>query len=238
MTYGIEIINNDNRILIDDQFPFPGYVSTTPSTGPSTTTIFGGGTYTGNASQQSGDLVIARAPTGTDGYVGKGTSAQWPNSAVNAADEPLAFPYSYYLIRNLSGLISKSTSGYGMEVYGSNGNDVYFTSNISKGLVVVESGFLDSGSSGVYSIAWPSATGTVPDLHKHFCLINETRLWGFVVPFQSGVFDLIILGYRYEWVSGTSGRIHIDSYFARSNNLSNKSGLNLKINYVIFKELS
>jgi len=234
MSYGIEIINNDDRILIDDQFPFPGYVSTTPSTGPSSTTIFGGGTYTGNGSQQSGDLVIARAPTGTDGYVGKGTSALWPNSGVS----PLAFPYSYYLIRNLSGLVSKSTSGYGMEVYGSNGNDVYFTSNISKGLSVVEAGVLNSQSSGIYSVAWPSSTGTVSDLHKHFCLINETKLWGSPVPFQSGVFDRIVLAYRYEWVSGTSGRLHIESYRARSNNLSNKSGINIQFNYVIFKELS
>lgn len=233
MSYGIEILNLNDRILIDDQYPFPGYQSTTAST------VTPGGAfppaYTGNANQQSGDLVIARAASGSNGVVGKGRGTNWPNTGGYYS---LPSSYSYYLIRNLSSLISASTSGYGLEVYGSNGTDVYFTSNISKGLIIVESGSLNSASSGVYSIPWPSATGTVSDLHKHYCIINETNIWSDPVIFQTYRRDYIT-GYRYEWTATNTGRIHIESYYLLNTNLpNNKSGINRTFNYVILKELS
>lgn len=238
MSYGIEIINNNNRILVDESYPHITYVSTTAS---SESVGAMNNLFTGNASEQTGDLVLARAANGVNGHIGRGNAGTPPNGPYWPQNAPgqyitLANTVNYYLVRNMAGQISKATSGYGMEVYGSNGNDVYFTSNISKGLDIVETGIHNSYNSGVKVIRYPSS-GTLSDLNKYYCSINNTFVNNILIPgFPTSSVYSYAIGYEYVWSTSTTGYININAYvhFGSTSSLTT----NIDFRYIIFKELS
>jgi hypothetical protein len=237
MSYGIEITNNNNRILVDENYPNMGYQSTTAS---SYTVSSSNNTFTGNANELAGDLVIGRAGTSSDGWVGRGLLGNWPKFTTVYHPNPAA-TIEYYLTRNLSGLLTAATSGYGMEVYGSNGTDVYFSSNISKGLDIVEIGTFNSSSAGVEYFRYP-ASGNLSDFHKHYCVLNNTIFGDLLTSgFPNIAYTAYIRAYQYNWATSTTGYFNIGSWYQTYYTQTFQMVItrpNIDFQYMILKELS
>lgn len=107
-----------------------------------------------------------------------------------------------------------SQSGYGFEVYNSSSQVVYSATAKENNFNILAMGkFTNTGySADPIEISFPSATGTYPDLSKIYCLMNNTthlKLY-FTLPFGgTGANDDYLAGYRYEYTSGSAGRVHV-----------------------------
>lgn len=251
MSYGIEILNSNDRILVDENYPNIGFVSTTPTT--INLSASGRVAYPGISGVTSSDLIFARTGVNDSGYISAGwdqnsgfTQAWWeyidgPQNSTNAEPQQFYHPssMSVYVLRDMSGIYSPSTSGYGMEVYKSNGS-VIFTSNITKYFTIVTVGSLNSNTSGVRYIDFPSTTGTYSDLAKYYCLITPS--FSAEIPVFTQL-SAALRGYQYIWTSSTAGRIRVWSTgFFWSNYLNNVNPPTLNytdvdFNYMIIKEI-
>lgn len=241
MSYGIEILNNNDRILIDENYPHVNFQSTTASS--YTMTSSNPGAFTGNANELASDLVLGRADTNVNGWIGRGFNiagnSKW---GIDGPYGPApASVILFYLVRNLSSLLSAATSGYGMEVYGSNGTDVYFSSNISKGLDIVEVGSFNSLAAGAEYFRYP-ASGTLSDFHKHYCVLNNTLYTEILTAARPDFqYTTYIRGYQYNWSTSTTGFFNIGSWY-QTYNTGNGQITNVRpdidFHYMILKELS
>jgi len=252
MSYGIEILNNNNRILIDENYPNIGFVSTATTTTNLSTS--GRQSYPGITGYTTGDLVFSRTATNTNGFIANGwdhqggfTLNKWweyiegPRNTSNQEPQDFFEPSSVvsYLLRDMSGIYSPSTSGYGLEVYKSNG-DVIFTSNISKHFSIIASGSFNASVSNVTHIDFPSSTGTYSDLDKYYCLMNPT--FAAEIPIFTTL-NAALRGYQYTWTSSTTGRIRVwNTGFQWLNYINNVNGPTLTKpdidrHYMIIKEI-
>lgn len=226
MPFGIEIQNNNGRIIIDENYANFGFLST------STSAAAQGSTYPGLAGVVSSDLVVARANTSANGYVsrtaGVGTSKLWATTGIGGASS-----YIYYVIRRFSTLVSTSTSRYGVEVYTSTGN-VAFTSNISKNFDIITVGTINSSRSGVPILYFPSSTGWYSDFTKYYCVMNNTDLWE--TTFIPPNFIYYRQCYRYVWANSTHGRIEVHSGTATGTSLTPTAAGLGDWKYMIIKE--
>lgn len=205
MSYGLLVQNQDNRIQIDENYSNFYYLSNgeqSATPGATKPTL-----------SQSSDLLFARAKS--SGHICIRVGTYWWD-----ADK---FPHptsgiGYFIAREVSGNISPAGSGYGIEVHSPTSTaanpDLYFSSgSYERGINIVAAGTFTgtSGSGGPYEVALPSATSTYPDLTKLYCMMNNT--FGLDIYFNTGFGDPIdgeiVVGYRYEFVSGNSGRIHV-----------------------------
>jgi hypothetical protein len=220
MAFGIEIINNNDRILIDNNYANFGYFSTTQSTATPASS------YPGLAGNTTADLVVARPNTSSNGVVSR-TFSVW-GSVLNPAS------YVYYLIRRFDTL-GVSQSGYGVQVYANTGN-VTFTSNISKNFEIVTVGTFNSTVANAVNIAFPSATTLYSDFSKYYCIVNSTASSSFTIPFPVPTEIVAVTGYRYVWANSTHGRILIENWIQSGGGALNKR--NYDFHYMIVKELS
>jgi len=222
MAFGIEIINNNDRILIDNNYPNIGFFSTSTSTATS------GSNYPGLAGNVASDLVVARANTNTNGVVSKDINSTPPTWYAGGTS-----PITYYLLRRFDTL-GVSQSGYGVQVYANTGN-VTFTSNISKNFEIVTVGTFNSFISNTFNIAFPSSTTWYSDFTKYYCAINPTASFQFTIP--SVGTNIFICGYRYVWANSTHGRIVVESN-QQPPGTSPLNKLNRDFHYMILKELT
>jgi hypothetical protein len=220
MSYGIEIINNDNRILVDDTYANFGLKSTTYTTQnlaagtPPNETI----TYPNISGALANDLIIARTGTNDNGTLARGfrstTIVYWEAIIGAKCPSNLDHPDTAVtnILRDMGGLYSPATSGYGLEVYKSNG-DVAFTSNISKHFTILATGGFNSADSGTTTISFPSATTSYSDLSNVYVVLNNCLAWE--LDLGASGYTLSMNGYEYEWTSSTAGRIHIHNLYYR-----------------------
>jgi hypothetical protein len=221
MSYGVEILNNNDRIVIDLNYANFGFVSDTLSTATP------GTAYPGLAGSVTSDLVIARANTTSDGVIAKTVTGTWANTQGGAASIT-----RYYVIRRFDSLNPASSSGYGFAVYNTSSN-VIFTSNIAKNFEIVTAGTFNSSISGVANIAFPSATTWYSNFDKYYCAINSTVSFTFLV---SGSLSNYKVGYTYLWANSTHGRILVESNLKQGT--SPIQTLNRDFHYMILRELT
>jgi hypothetical protein len=221
MSYGIEILNNSDRIVIDLNYANFGFFSNNLSTATP------GATYPGLANTVASDLIIARANTSSNGVVAKTVANTW---VTTQGEAPTTL--SYYVIRRFDSLNPATASGYGFAVYNTSSN-VIFTSNIAKNFEIVAIGTLNSTASNTNNIAFPSATTWYSNFDKYYCAVNPTVSFTFLV---SGVLSIYTVGYRYLWANSTHGRIVIESNLRQGTSPIQK--LNRDFHYMILKELT
>lgn len=192
MSYGFEVKNQDGRVIIDENYPnfFVGNINESPIS-------VAAGTAYPPAGYTTGTLVLARTPIGTDGYVSRAPNL-W---AAPYTYTKFEFACDYYLINPFTSL-SASTSGYGLEIYGS-ANDVIFsaTSN-NKVFEVVAVGEIPATDTTTTELYYPSSTAVLDNLSDYYVLLNTTMSWAYF-----GV--RTHLDYYYDWTGTNSGRIHI-----------------------------
>jgi hypothetical protein len=224
MSYGIEILNNNDRIIIDLNYANFGFFSNNLSTATP------GSSYPGLANTKSSDLIIARSNTNSNGMVSRSISpSTWATTLEGAASET-----RYYVIRRFDELNPSTASGYGFAVYNTSSN-VIFTSNIAKNFEIVVAGTHNSFVANTLTIAFPSNTTYYSDFSKYYGAINNTICYYLVVGFFPTVINQYRVGYRYIWANSTHGRILIDCYF---NNGTANTTLNRDFHYMILKELT
>lgn len=237
MSYGIEIINTNDRILIDENYPHLEFITTTPDSYTMTNTT---SAFTGNANQQAGDLILGRAATNTNGWIGgQGlVGGQWGRDGPYGP--PPASTVLFHLVRNMASVRTASTSGYGLEVYGSNGTDVYFSSNISKGLDIVEVGSFNSVSAGAEYFRYP-ASGNLSNFDKHYCVLNNGMYDEILTSgFPNIAYTTYIVGYQYNWVTSTTGYFNIGSWYQTYYTQTFQTvitRINVPFHYMILKEV-
>lgn len=228
MAFGIEIINNNDRIIIDNTYSNFGYFSINSSTASRDST------YPGIANTVSSDFIIARAANSANGHLAKGiggggTDTWGPVSAQQGVSSVV-----FYVLRNNTRFINPGTSGYGVEVYANTGN-VVFTSNITKNFELVALGNFNSKSANVTNIAFPSSTTWYSDFTKYFVIMNNTFSFYLAEVPPSPNFPGIPgvdwrQSYRYQWANSTHGRIFVES---RSGNTT----IDFDFHYAILKEI-
>lgn len=229
MAFGIEIINNNDRILIDNNYPNIGFFSINTSTASPNSA------YPGLAGNVASDLVVARANTSSNGIVSKNPAAtNWVTSGVNSPGGANAF--IYYLLRR-NDTLATSQPGFGLEVYANTGN-VIFTSNVTKNFEIVTVGTFNSQVANTQNIAFPSSTTWYSDFSRYYCAINSAWSLYLVIPsFPTAITNIFNVAYRYVWANSSHGRIVIESY---QENLTagTISKLNTDFQYMILKEIT
>jgi len=220
MSYGIEILNNNDRIVIDINYANFGFLSTTLSTATP------GSSYPGLAGTVASDLIVARANNTSNGLIAKSIIGQW---VANTQDAPSTT--RYYVLRRFDSLNPSTSSGYGFTVYNTSSN-VIFTSNIAKNFEIVTVGTFNSSVSNTNNIAFPSSTTWYSDFDKYYCVVNPTLYFQYTFL---GATSTRRIGYRYLWANSTHGRIIIENNIRQGTALVK---LNLDFHYMILKELS
>lgn len=225
MAFGIEIINNDSRVIIDDT-----YANLLP-TSINFSTVTPNTAYPGAISVQSGDFVIARANTNSNGMVGlkyipeqRWTDFQTPND------------FKYYVLRRASTLYATNSinTGYGLQVFNST-SSVVFNSNISTNFEIIAVGVFNSNVANVFNIAFPSNTGWYSDFSKYYCVINNTFVRTFTTAPPVPITLNHWIGYRYVWANSSYGRIVIENNSITAGGPLTKH--NADFNYMILKEI-
>lgn len=149
------------------------------------------------------DLHIGRMATGVSGFVAG-----------------IGCPTSYltHTLRPFAGNQTPPSSGLGLKVMNSAGQLAYTSTVSSKCFDVVLMGTVIN-----QTVTWP--LGTVSDLDKYWCVLNNT--YDYYIQFEFGVFQGF-MSFGYYWTSGTSGYINLQCY--------NQTYTNLPFNYMIMKE--
>lgn len=221
MAFGIEIINNNDRILIDNNYANFQFFSTTVSTTTPNSA------YPGLANTVTSDLIVARANTSSNGVVGKSISGRWATALQGASSSTL-----YYAIRRFDSYPS-GTSGYSLEVYANTGN-LNFTANITKNFEIIATGTFNAFTANVTGISFPSSTTWYSEFFKYFVVVNNTFSSYEVIapPFVTEIYHT---GYSYEWANSTHGRININSYLIQAGTTYKP---NRTFHYMILKEIT
>jgi hypothetical protein len=225
MSYGIEIINSSDRIVIDLNYANFGLFSNNLSTATP------GSSYPGLAGTVASDLIVARANydiNNANGVVSKTTIGTWAQAAGGAATT-----VSYYVLRRFDVLNPALASGYGIAVYNTSSN-VIFSSNIAKNFEIVTVGTFNSQLSNVSNLFFPSNTTWYSDIDKYYCVTNPSS--SLAVAFFLGGWIVTTRGYRYQFANATHGRIIIESNIRQGTTQPTK--VNADFHYMILKELS
>lgn len=207
MSYGIEIKNTSGDIIIDEKHA-NYYLQTTAhqSASPSSTYPPSGTSST--------DLIFARPANGENKTVSvryfdatsnnvkwADGSNQYPSSNKNFAGAPTS--YKYYRAKKYSD--RSVPSGMGLQVFGSNG-DLYFTTTDPNSIEIVAVG----NSKGLGHVTFPSTSGVYTNLGDYYCLMN-TSVYN---TFSEEGYGLEYSNfYTYEWTTSTSGRIKVTGEF-------------------------
>ncbi len=184
MSYGTIILNTDSRIQIDEQYSHFYPTSETPSYGTTLNYPVPG--------QVGADLAICRPPVGWEPIIYKSN---------NGYAENYPGGVHWHILRKTSGNIG--AGGFGFAVAGPSGETFFSATNNSKMFDIVAAGSMAGAGS---DIVYPSTSGTVSGLDKHWVVLNNT----YAIVLDNGfVSYTAYFGYRYRWVSGTTGRIEI-----------------------------
>ena len=227
MSYGIEILNTNSRVQIDQNFSNM-FIS---SSGTASR-----GTAFPPSAFSAGDMVIARA-TG-NGYC----SVAYDNETNNRYEfgdtrtsetyyDDASF-YSYKIISPFAGNVSAATSGYGLEVFTSSG-DVAYSTKKTDFVKIAALGTIPGNS----TLRFP-ASGTI-DLSKHFCLMaNGIQHYYIEISFEVMGSTIIqtfeyVQSYEYVYTSGSNGYINIDMRTRFDGQL--QTNLGGSMDYCIFK---
>lgn len=228
MAFGIEIINNNDRIIIDNNYSNFGYFSLNSSTAARDSA------YPGVANTVASDFIVARPNTSANGILGRssqfGLAPKWGPPSVQGGVPSAIF----YVLRNNTRFIPAQLSGYGVEVYANTGN-VVFTSNVTKNFEVVAVGNFNSKTANVTNIAFPSSTTWYSNFTDYYVVINNTISYYLApVPPQDNFPGIpgidFVVGYTYRWANSTHGRILITSY-------SGGIPIDFDFHYMILKEV-
>lgn len=227
MSYGIEVLNTNNRVQIDQNF--------------SNMFINSSGTaFRGNAFPPSGfsagDMVVARA-TG-NGYCSvaydnvTNNRYEFGDTRTSSTYYDDASAYSYKIIRPFAGNVAAATSGYGLEVFTGSG-DVAYSTKKTNFVRIAALGTIPGNS----TLRFP-ASGTI-DLSKHFCLMaNGIQHLYAEISFEvmgSTVIQTFeyVQSYEYVYTSGSNGYINIDMRTRFDGQL--QTNLGGSMDYCIFK---
>lgn len=264
MTYGLTILNNDNRIQIDENYSL--FYTTTDT---ASSAAFASSFPTPNT-----DLIAAR-PVGTTGdrfmvtFSSQASSFYWGGRGNNTITEyspqvpyPTTNGYRFYTLRKFADNIN-ANSGYGMAVYSSTNQTLFSATTSNRALEVVTTGTLPaspnnfqpmgstwSGASDLPNVVYyPSSTGVLTDLDKHYCVLNpassflayqdvgtitvDTGLGG-IIQIPLYLYFNFVLGYEYIWTGANSGRIKIHAFW--KDDAQNWSPV-WPITYAIMKEV-
>lgn len=201
MTYGILIENQNQRVLIDSDNYINLYFDTE-------STIARGSTYPPAFHSANNSLMFVQPviPSGQtypyDVYIsgkntfytsggGFGTSNVWYNGTTVWPS-----PANYKVLQyKLSSTKSRSTSGYGLQVFSSANSLVLDSAPENRAMNIIATG------TSTASIL----LGTYSNLNKIYCCINNcTYHTGSV----SGITSFRFTGYRYRWTSNTTGNLY------------------------------
>lgn len=232
MAFGIEIINNNDRIIIDNNYSNFGYFSLNPSAAAA------GSNYPGVANTVGSDFIVARANTTANGFMSIGIGASGNNVWLSSGQQRGANSAIYYVLRNNTRFINPQTSGYALEVYANTGN-VIFTANITKNFEIIAVGTLNSFTSNTMNIAFPSTTTWYSDFTKYFVVMNNT--FSFYLPHAPPLVTGLDwkLAYRYLWANSTHGRIFVEcNSQGTTANPTPLGGIDIDFHYMILKEIT
>lgn len=205
MTYGIEIRNSDNVVVIDGTYPNYALHNT------STIVVNAGDDveYSSPGTYQGADLVLASPPAGVSAWVG------YEHVYLSQAYVRYYAPSgSYDLFTATTGRLEyirnygqfTAATGHGMNVWDASSNLVFSTSNLNRHFEVVATGVVSGTTVVRDSVAWPSTTTTVPNLDKYFVAIASTYVG------YDGFSTYYHRGFEYQYTSGTTGRIWIQNF--------------------------
>lgn len=202
MSYGILVQNSDTRVILDETYShiYPR-ISFQKS---------GGDVYPGSTSYQTQDLVLVSC--NSSGYIAIGSdsssNAAYLTTYLGGYHPAPTSGYTVVLGSKMAGNITPATSGYGMEIYNSSSQLVYTTSPFQFFRVLAVGNYQGAAANqAATELSFPSSIGLFEDLGNIFVLINNTAHLRLSTP---PFFSLdIIIGYRYEYVSGTQGRVHV-----------------------------
>jgi len=215
MTYGVDFKNNDGDTIIntDDNlaaFKVTSGGVTTPLTGPVTL--------------PSGNYVLAAPPSGfngSDGVVTLKKSSGYSTGAYPYFETQGSPPASgnpqlrHLVIEPMVGAVNPSTSGYGIEVYNSNGptnGNVIFSSQVNCGIGIIamgEFGGSEFNSETYFDVNIPTGVS----LNNVFVLISNTILAGPYYTSPPGPWQnfQFWINYTYDFAS-TQKKVRVNSY--------------------------
>lgn len=189
MSYGIEIKNSDSHIIIDDKYPnllvtHSGIVSAGSSYPPPNTNL------------SNGDMVMVQPRGKTSGtwrsYIRLPTAQEGEDAPAIDWNNDITFPssgievpssWNYKILKPFG--LTKSTTGYGLEIYDETGEEVMFSSEIDNNMEIVAVGNVNPynqdpvPSEALDSTADLQATYYIPygeDINDYFVMINK-MLW-------------------------------------------------------------
>ena len=212
MSYGIELLNKSGGLIIDSEDNLAAfYINSTgaPTTGP--------------VSVPSGRFLLAAPPvsfTGSDGMVTlKSTSTSSWTSTKKLYFETGGSPPSngnvqvrYISIEPIVGNINPAGSGYGIEVYNSNGpgnGNLIFSSQANLGIGIISMGtFGDTNhfGSGYFDVNIPSEVAP----NNVYVLVSNTLQAG---PNYGITYGNVVFYYNYTYdFSGTTKKVRVNSY--------------------------
>jgi len=216
MSYGVVVSNSDGRVVIDENYS--NFYVANANEAPISVAA---GTAYPPSGYSSGTLVMAKAPNNTDGYVSR-------------APNLFAAPYTYekfeyacdYIIVDPFETTASASTGYGFEVYDGASNVLFSATSNNKVFEVVAVGEIPASDTTTTAIYYPSSTGVVPYLDKYYVALNGTMSWGYFGARTH-------VDYYYDWVTSTSGRIHINR--SRTFGLNSPQPLALTMSYLIMR---
>lgn len=254
MSFGITVLNQDGRTQIDEIYSNQSVVTESISSASY------GAAYPPSG-YASSDLVLTKAPTGVrslvcrDIYYNSPKFGAYTNRDYSLPVPPAASTYNYYLARKNTGYLGAGTD-FGLDVYNSAGETVFSATSRNKILQCVAAGTSPNGTGSITSMSstwettsdldnvvyYPSSTGTVSDLDKHYVPLNNTQFYCFdYYSTEIGSMHVErVFAYEYIWTSGTAGRIKIHNYYKAANYDWFSPGPNAfaPTPYMIFKEAS
>lgn len=215
MSYGITVLNTYGDLQMAETYPLFYSTSNTSASWAASSTLPTG--------MLSTDLLIGRKSVGDGARVYANSIYSSDGSTWNRSN---AVSYNYFLLRKMAGNKTPPTSGMGIKILSSTG-ELQFASSEQKNFVVVATGEIPASTTFTsYSTEdslpnttyWPSSTGTVSDLDKHWVLLNNTAQRTDIYGSADFIGSLAIgySSYEYIWTGGTAGRIKIRNslYFA------------------------
>lgn len=264
MSYGIEIRNNSDRVIIDENYSNLYIVNETASSAAV------GSSYP--TTNYGTDLIIAAPVANQSGFISHSTSGghYWSHNGSAASGTTYAYEvsckpptpssgYLYYTLRKVNGNQTPPTSGYGFVVYDTSGTSAMFSATSSQkiatlvaagklsGAINKSTGYTE-GSTGWSALIsamdsygepnavayYPSSTGTVTDLHKYFCVMSSATRLHSIVYFLGLEVDSV-QGYEYVYTGTNTGRIRITNILKGNGGAVGTSSGTVDFYYYIYK---
>lgn len=191
MSYGIEIKNSDNHVIIDDKYPnllvtHSGIASSGASYPPP------------NTVETNGDIVMIQPRGKTSGtwsafienplitledFAGSidwsekkfGTTNPFPLHTTPAS-------YNYKLLKSYG--LTKATSGYGLEIYDETGNGVIFSSELDNNMEIVAVGNVTASTDSIVTDPIKLSTYYIPagdDINDYFVMANTMSFMSYEI---------------------------------------------------------